>query len=256
MKTRRVIVVIILAVLLAGLAAFLLIRVSNPWNARTLGGIPAPMGYTRVQAEKGSYTEFLRGLPLKKPGSSVHLFTGGKAHLQWLSTGVVDLPVLSNSEQCADMTMRLRGEYLWKTKQYSKIKFTDVNGKPQVYTGGADRKLFESYMKRVYGCCSTYSVHRETKPREVKDVQPGDVFVYPSRHKGRMGHAVIVVDVARSRSGKVAVMCVEGNTPAREAHVVRNLLNPFRNPWFMLSENADRHSISVFQFKKEELRHY
>ena len=256
MKTKRLILVILLALLLAGLAAFVLIRVSNPWHAKTLGGIPAPVGYTRVSAEKGSYAEFLRSLPLKKPGSVVHLYTGGRARLQFLSTGVIDIPVLSNYEQCADMTMRIRAEYFWNTGQYGKIKFTDVNGKVQTYTGGADRKKLESYLNRVYGICSTYSVHRETKPRDVKDVQPGDVFVYPSRHKGHYGHAVLVADVAKTKSGKVAVMCVEGNTPAREAHVIRNLMNPFRNPWFILSENAEWHSISVFQFKKEELRHY
>ena len=78
---------------------------SNRWNAKTVGDISAPVGYTRVE---GGYAEFMRSLPLKKRGSKVQFYTGGDAQFQWLSTGVIDLPMLSNSEHCADMTMRLR----------------------------------------------------------------------------------------------------------------------------------------------------
>ena len=35
---------------------------SNPWNAKRVGDISAPLGYTRVE---GSYAEFMRQLPLK-----------------------------------------------------------------------------------------------------------------------------------------------------------------------------------------------
>ena len=49
-------------------------RTSNPWNAKCVGDISAPVGYTRVN---GSYAEFMRSLPLKKRGSKVQLYTGG-----------------------------------------------------------------------------------------------------------------------------------------------------------------------------------
>ncbi len=70
----------------------------------------------------------MRKLPLKKRGSKVQLFTGGDARFQFLSASVIDLPMLSNSEQCADMTMRVRAEYLFCQRHYSKIRFQDVNG--------------------------------------------------------------------------------------------------------------------------------
>lgn len=230
-------------------------QTSNPWNAETLGDIPTPLGYTRVEASAGSYTEYLRSLPLKKRGAKVQLYTGGDANLQWLSTGVIDQDILSNSEQCADVTMRLRAEYLWQRGRYSEIVFTNVNGQKMRYQGGSSRKAFERYMRNVYGVCSTFSVYRETKPRQVKDIQPGDVFVYPARPGHKYGHAIIVADVARSSSGKIAVMCVEGNTPAREKHIIRNL-NPLRNPWFILDEDDERIFISCFYFGNDELRHY
>jgi hypothetical protein len=228
---------------------------SNPWHAETIGDIPAPKGYSRVEASKGSYAEYLRNLPLKEAGTKIQLFTGGNANLQWLGTAVIDNPLLSNYEQCADVTMRLRAEYLWQQGRYSDICFRDVNGNNVRYKGGSSRKLFEKYMRQIYGICSTYSVFNETSPRSIKDVQAGDVLVYPARMGAKYGHAVLVVDVAKNASGKVAIMCAEGNTPARDQHIVRNL-NPLDNPWFFFDESDDVFVVGPFYFNKNELRCY
>ena len=224
---------------------------SNPWNAKMVGDISTPWGYTRVE---GSYAEFMRHLLLKKRGSKVKLYTGGNARYQWLSTGVIDLPMLSNAEQCADMTMRLRAEYLFSNGRYSDIRFRDVNGNVLQYSGGGSHKSLEKFLKNAYGVCSTFSVSRETKPRPISDVQPGDVLVYPARGRKRLGHALIVIDVAR-KGKKVAIMCAEGNTPARELHIARNL-NPINNPWFFFDGDESVLWVSVFHFGKNELRHY
>lgn len=230
-------------------------RTSNPWNAATIGDIPAPAGYTRVEAPAGSYAAYLRNLPLKERGAKVQLYTGGDARMQYLSAAVIDQDILSNSEQCADVTMRLRAEYLWSKGRYSDIHFRDVNGKQLRYTGGPSRKAFEQFMRRVYEVCSTLSVYHETQPRALTDVQPGDLLVYPARPGHKYGHAVMIIDVAKSPSGRVAVMCAEGNTPAREKHVIRNL-NPLHNPWFFLDEDDDTFYINVFHFERDELRRY
>jgi hypothetical protein len=237
-KVLKVIGVLILLCIVAAGIVWWYSRTSNPWNAKTIGDVPAPVGYTRVE---GSYAEFMR-----KPG--------GDAGLQWLSAGVVDIPVLSNSEQCADMTMRVRTEYLFRQGRYSEIRFQDVNGHTLQYHGGSSHKALEKYLKNAYGVCSTFSVSRETAPRPVSEVRPGDVLVYPARKMRGMGHALIVVDVAR-KGKKVAIMCAEGNTPARELHIVRNL-NPVKNPWFFFDGDESTLWVSVFHFGKNELRHY
>lgn len=174
---------------------------------------------------------------------------------QILSAGVIDLPLLSNAEMCADMTMRLRAEYFWQKGLYSKICFTDVNGKRQPYNGGSSRKAFEKYLKRIYGICSTFSEYRETKERNLADVEAGDVLVYQARGDGRPGHAIIIVDVATNSDGDKAIICVEGSTPAQEAHVMRNF-NPLRNPWYFFDEDDSSYPVSVFYFGKDNLRHY
>ena len=141
-----------------------------------------------------------------------------------------------------------------------------------LYTGGCSRfqllnyavvdiplLAFERYLRNLYGVASTFSLSREMKTRRLAEMQPGDVFVYaavdrPGNHK--YGHAVMIVDVAENKSGKKTFLLAEGNTPARDIHVMRNFENPFRSPWFFLDDDADVLLLSVFPYKSNELRHF
>jgi hypothetical protein len=127
------------------------------------------------------------------------------------------------------------------------------------YGGDSSRKAFNSYLRKVYGVASTYSLSREMQQRALEDMQPGDVFVYAAvdRPGGqKYGHAVMVVDVAVNKNGKKAFLLAEGNTPAREIHVLRNFENPIQSPWFMLDSDADLLLLSPFIYKSSELRHF
>lgn len=260
MKTKKKTIWVVLIIVLVLVVAWMGISmVTNPHNLRksqTVGEIAPPRGFERVDARAGDYTSFLRSLPLKPYGTKVQLYTGGDARLQFLSAAVIDLPLLSNYEQCADATMRIRAEYFYKSGRYGDIRFTDVNGNKLTYQGGANRKAFEKYMRIVYGVCSTFSLFHETKPRAISEVQPGDVLVFKAREGRKYGHAILVADVARNKQGKVAILCLEGNTPARDLHIMRNMANPARNPWFILDEDDSIIMISVFPFHANELRHY
>ena len=263
MKTIRKFFLYVLLLAVTGGCAVLWLfygsKTSNPHNYATVGDIPVPWGYERIAGDDAAYSSYLRSLPLKGKGSKVQLFTGGESRFQSLNYAVVSLPLLSNEEQCADVCMRLRAEYLFNTRQYGKISFKNVNGKTMCYGGGSSRKAFERYMRKVYGVASTYSLSRELERRRLKDIQPGDVFVYaaadrPGNHK--YGHAVMVVDVAQNKQGKKAFLLAEGNTPARDIHVMRNFKNPFRSPWFILDEDADNLLLAVFRYKADELKHF
>lgn len=260
MKTlKRIFLVMFLLVVAAGgfcVWALFGSKTSNPHNYATIGDIPTPWGYERVSGDDATYSWYLRSLPLKKKGSKVQLYTGGEARFQSLCYAVVDLPLLSNAEQCADVCMRLRAEYLYNTGQYGRIRFQNVNGKTLSYGGGASRKSFERYLKNLYGVASTFSLSREMQTRRLADMQPGDVFVYPARYGHKYGHAVMVVDVAVNKRGKKAFLLAEGNTPAREIHVMRNFKNPLRSPWFMLDDEAEHLILSVFHYKSSDLRHF
>ncbi|MBP3788442.1 MAG: hypothetical protein J6I52_02345 [Prevotella sp.] len=263
MKIVKRLFTCVLLLIVAGVCAGLWLlygsKTSNPHNYATIGDIPTPWGYDRVSGDDATYGWYLRSLPLKKKGAKVQLFTGGEARFQSLCYAVVDLPLLSNAEQCADVCMRLRAEYLFNTGQYSRIHFKNVNGKTMHYGGGSSRKAFERYLRNVYGVASTFSLSRELEQRRLKDLQLGDVFVYAAADRPgnqKYGHAVMVVDVAQDKHGRKAFLLAEGNTPARDIHVMRNFTNPFRSPWFTLDEDAENLLLSVFHYKASDLKHF
>lgn len=230
---------------------------SNEYNYATIAAIPTPTGYERIDGNDKDYVAYLRALPLKHKGSEVQLYTSGNANWQSLCYAVVDLPLLSNMEQCADVCMRMRAEAMYAAGRYNDIHFLDVNGKELTYKGGNSRANLEKYLRRVYGVANTYSLSCELEQRKLSDMQPGDIFVYPARKGKKYGHAVMVVDVAQNpQTKKKAFLLVEGNTPAREMHVMRNFLNPFSSPWFELDEEADNMILSVFHYDAKDLRHF
>jgi hypothetical protein len=66
----------------------------------------------------------------------------------------------------------------------------------------------------------------------------------------------MVVDVAVSKNDKKAFLLTEGNTSARDIHVMCHFENPFRSPWFFLEDDAEVLFLSVFSYKSNELRHF
>lgn len=115
------------------------------------------------------------------------------------------------------------------------------------------RTAFESYMRTVFNYANTSSLVMELPNRELKDVQPGDIFVYKVRPGHKYGHAIMVMDVAvNPRTGKRSVMLAEGCTPAVDIHVLRN----GSSAWFPIDEKAETLRFSVFMFHKDELRSF
>lgn len=259
------IVSLVLVALGAGVAYWLLhgSKTTNPNNYATIGDIPTPWGYERLDPIDNSFANYLRSLPLKETGSKVQLYTGGESRLQSLAYAVVDMPLLSNDEQCADVCMRLRAEYLYNEGRYKDIHFRSVSGKDMRYSGKKSRKSFERYLRNVYGAASTYSLKHELPQRYLPHIQPGDVFVYAAGDHdlekmahSKYGHAIMVVDVAYDEKGNKAILLAEGNTPARDIHILRNWMNPFASPWFYIDLDAEDFFFDCFYYKAEELRYF
>lgn len=199
----RLFVCKLLIIVAGACAGFLVIygrKTTNPHGFATVANRPFPWEYERSGGEDVAYVRFLRCLPLKLRGTKVQYYTGGDVRFQSLKYAVVDIPFLSNAEQCSDVCMGLKAEYLYHAGLYGRICFQNVNGKMQNYRGGLSKISFERYLRNPYSVASTYSPSREMKAGRLADMEPGDVFVYLAWYGQKYGHAMMVDVAVNKRS--------------------------------------------------------
>ncbi len=211
-----------------------------------------PNGFVRQAAPANSFGHYLQNLPLKPADSPVHLYNGQLKARQSAHAGVVDMDTGDRDlQQCADAVMRLRAEHLFAQKQYDKIHFNLTNGfkmdyekwrqgyrvkvdgsKAEWYATNALSTSYESFRKYldfVFMYAGTLSLSKELKPKQVKDLGIGDVFI----QGGSPGHAVIVVDVAvKESTGEKVFLLAQSYMPAQEIHILKNPNDASLSPWY------------------------
>ncbi|OHD54570.1 MAG: hypothetical protein A2Y33_03450 [Spirochaetes bacterium GWF1_51_8] len=241
-----------------------------------IADIPLPQGYTRVQAEPGSFAEWLRYLPLQPKGSPVLLYNGKQKGNQEAHYAVVNIDVgKQDLQQCADAIMRLKAEYHYSKNEYSKIHFYFVSGFNAAYSkwaqgygikvagnkvqwvasssSGKSYTSFKKYMIAVFNYASTLSLGKTMKPvGSPADIRIGDVFL----KAGAPGHAVIVVDLAENQSGGKIFMLAQSYMPAQEIHVLKNYSGVFDGlPWYP-AEFGDFLYTPEWEFKAGQLMRF
>ena len=213
--------------------------------------IPPPSGYERIEVASGSFGEWLRQLPLLPGRPDVMLHDGGRKYRQDVHEAVVDIDVGKRDlQQCADAVMRLRAEYLFSAGRFDEIHFDFTSGDEARYdryrdgwrvsvsgnsvswnqTAARDTShaTFRRYMDLVFTYAGTASLEKELQSvSSPAKVQPGDVFI----QGGFPGHAVIVLDVARSETGRTVFLLAQSYMPAQQIHVLRNP-NSELGPWY------------------------
>ena len=232
-----------------------------------------PEGYQK--AETDGFGNYLRSLKLKPHGSSVRYFNGETKPNRNVYAAVVDMEIGNKDlQQCADAVMRLRGEYLFHSKQYDQLHFKFTNGFVADYNrwrqgnrisvsgnnvswtqgGAADDGYpnFRKYMDMVFTYAGTLSLSRELKPVAYKDMKPGDVFI----KGGSPGHAVIVVDMAQTRLGEKVYLLAQSYMPAQETQVLLNPSDPDLSPWYELNETDRIIETPELMFTAEELKRF
>jgi hypothetical protein len=209
-----------------------------------------PAGYDRVKADPGSFAHYVRTLPLKAHGAEVKHFDGSVKANRGVYEAVVDIDVGARDlQQCADAVMRLRAEYLFGRGRYGEIHFNFANGFRADYSrwaegyrvvvaGNVARWVksaqpshsyadFRKYMDVVFSYANTVSLRAETPSIGVTSMAIGDFFV-------DTGHALIVVDMAQSSSGKRLFMIAQSYMPAQDIQVLCNPSRPDISPWYEL----------------------
>ncbi len=210
--------------------------VVKPATYNTIGAIPVPDGYTRIPAAAGSFAAWARKIPLKKD-KTVYLYDGSRKPNQSAQFAVLDISTGSKDlQQCADVVMRLRAEYLYAAKRFAEIAFMDYKGKWYKWTGTSNRKAFDNYLQNVFGWCGSASLEKQMKQvRNFNEIKTGDVLV----KGGFPGHAMTVVDMAVNSKGQKIYMLVQGYQPAQDMHVVVNPSNLTMSPWYEVKDAGD-----------------
>jgi hypothetical protein len=208
----------------------------------SIGSIPSPAGFIRYEGKDARYATFVRNLPLLPADSILRYYDGSpNDSLARFNYRRIALPLLKQSEQCADVCMRLRAEYLFTTRQFFDIRFSDTRHHVLRYNFGNNHPALNRYLKRVFEVANTESMKASMPVRKLADIQPGDVFLYDakSRPSSQYGHAMMVADVAvHPTTGRKAILLLEGSTPATNIHLVKNLADPSHSPWFFLEDST------------------
>lgn len=227
-----------------------------------------PDGFKRVNADDGSFAEFLRSYPLKEYGSPVLLYNGNKK-LNPVYVSVFDMPLLDEDLiQCADAVIKLRAEYLYANKRYSEIQFHITNGMlvpfsryasgeriivsgndtfwKDGYKSGYERDVFEAYLKFIYSYAGTYSLSKESKHKDISEIEIGDFFIYG----GSPGHVVLVLDLAVDEStGRKIMIIGQSYMPSQEFHVLKSFEDI--SPWYYVEDSTLK--TPEWTFKKGSL---
>lgn len=242
------------------LALFELISVNVlTQSLKKLSDIDVPDGYSRVKYQSGSIGEYFQNLDLKTDNNIVYLYNGQKKYNQSAQYAVIKMDIgKKDLQQCADAVMRLRAEYLYKTKQYEKIHFNFLSDKkPRYYKdyckGDNSYNKFFKYMEYVFSYANTASLLGELqKVTSFNDIQTGDVLI----QKGNpYGHAVTVMDVAKNENGEKIYLLSQSYMPAQETHVLVNPNDSKLNPWYY-ANSGDIIKTPEWSFYKSDLRRF
>ena len=206
----------------------------NPF--RTIGEIPLPEGFVRIQVKQDSFAEWLRKLQLKKD-KTVYQYNGLPVRNQDAQFAVINISTgKKDLQQCADAIMRLRSEYFYQRKEFQQIQFTDNAKVIYHYCAGDDRMKFDQYLEKVFSNCGTLSLENQLHKRtSMRDMAIGDVLI----KGGSPGHAMIIVDMAANKKGEKIFLLAQGYMPAQDMHIVRNPEKPSVSPWYAVDNERN-----------------
>jgi hypothetical protein len=224
-----------------------------------------PAGYVRSKVDEGSFGDYLRNFRLKGYGTVAKL-ADGTDNPTAPTDGVFDMDVRKNGlQQCADSIIRLYAEYRYARGEYEYITFdcyttpvfvldfsTWTQGN-RIKANGSKLEWYKSdgatpgdtsystlryYLDNVFLYANTYSLKNQMMSIDPTDLQVGDSLIITAAQTGGTdGHALLVVDVAVNKeTGKKIFMLAEGNTPATEMYIVKDIKND--TVWFSLNEDG------------------
>lgn len=233
--------------------------------------VRVPLGYKRVTYAKGTFQDYLRHYRLDKFGTKIINYDGSEYYWQNGHIGILDIPVPENGlQQCADALIRIRSEYLWDNNRKNEIGFNFTSGhycswlkyaegyRPQITGNNVifnktasinySKENFYRYLKLIYMYSGTLSLYNELQEIDLAiNLKIGDMLI----KGGTPGHIVMICDAVINANGDKLYLLFQGNTPAQNVHLVKNLEDTEISPWYGLEKNAII-SVSNYTFYNAE----
>jgi len=214
--------------------------------------IPPPPGAHRVAVARDSFGAWLRGLPVRAPGTPVRSFRGDvlRDGNDRRVAAVVEMDVGSRDlQQCADAIMRLDAEWRYTMNRGDQIAYPlghrqQLAWKPwaqgqRPHIGERDRvswtprarpddshQALRAYLDVVFTWAGTASLAEATPSVARAELRAGDFFIVG----GHPGHGVLVLDVAEDDRGHRWALIGQSFMPAQDFHVLAH----DGDPWFSL----------------------
>ncbi|MBN2192628.1 MAG: hypothetical protein JW751_07405 [Polyangiaceae bacterium] len=229
-----------------------------------------PVGFSRILVPTGSFGAWLRSLPLAPADTPVRDYLGSVRYpvreSRILAVSSLDLSPV-DLQQCADTVIRLHAEWRWaagyRDHSYRAAAGTElpfqrfVAGERVVGDGPrltwqrgrarlADHAALRAYLDMVFAWANTGSLARDARIVPASEIRPGDFFVLP----GNPGHAVLVLDLARSSVGGLRALIGQSYMPAQSFYVLRGP----DSGWFPLDPPAKLHTPFWVPFPWSALR--
>ncbi len=233
-----------------------------------------PKGFKRINTQPNTFENYLQNFKLKPSNSKVYLYNGNLKYNQQIHAAVLDINTGKRDlQQCADATMRLRAEFLYQQKRFNDIHFKFTNGFNVAYSKwrkgfrlnvkgnkvswyktdkpSTSYKSFQKYMQWIFMYAGTLSLSKELKTILLEKMKIGDIFI----QGGSPGHAIIIVDMAKNKTGKTLFMIAQSYMPAQDIHILKNLNNKDISPWYS-SKNLETLNSPEWQFTKNDLKRF
>ncbi len=209
---------------------------------------------------KDSWEYFLQHLPLVK--EPILNYKGEPVADQSKHVAIVKYDVGKRDlQQCADVLMRLRAEYLFQEKRFDEIGYHFTSGEfyswamyncglrplikgnrisfKKVGVSSQTHTSLRNYLDIVYTYSNTVSLSKELKPATKFDI--GTIIIKP----GFPGHTCIIIDKIENEKGEEWYKLAEGFMPAQSIYVLSNP-NDKNSPWYQLNKGSIRTSSFFF----------
>ncbi len=291
---KRAVRVGVLIIILIALSVLIYIRVNPEWKAAELTIEPAnrhfeiqslypegmtletrilpPDGYSRVPADDGSFSAYLRKYPLLPDNIKIPVYDG-TTYDSSDAAAIFDISLGDEGyQQCADSVIRLYSDYFYDTKQYDKISFQFSNGDVCDYNSWRKGKRwlvvanfsfeipaalpdkseqqYRNYLKEVMRYAGTLSLQKESEVISPDELKVGDIICNDT-------HVVLIADEAVNEKGEKCYLIGQSFIPAVCFHVLTRTDGKEYSPWFTQEQlEQDSFVIGTFEFEKQDIRRW